>query len=279
VHSLVLDSEEERRIYRFYLTEEDAVTAFQKGEVDQVSDLSRSYGLDDWEQVVVDESLRQDRYLAVFFDIRDPRFSKSVRQALNYALPKVNGEERAISPIDPRSWVYLEGGKEYSYDLQRALERILAELPGEPLNFTLTTTNTFRDDAAEIEQAWEAFGDQAYEACQNSEDVENKNLCENVRIDVAVRISNFPDTNDFDTLLIAQEIPPDPDQYYLWHSEQPTNFTGYKNTRIDSLLEQGRQVAEREERRAIYQEFQQFFLEDSPAVFLRHVWSYEIARE
>lgn len=276
---LILDSEEERQTYRFYLTEDAAITAFKKGRVDILSDMGNTHGLENWDNVTIDSTLRTDRYLGVFFNIRDPRFNKNIRQALNYAMPKPTGEERAISPINPESWVYLEGGKDYEYDLERAVERILDEVPRQPLQFTLTTTNMFREDADRVKQAWESFGDTAVERCTVSEDIQNTSLCENLNINVSVRYTNFPDTNNFDTLLIGQEIPPDPDQYYLWHSEQPTNFTGYKNTRIDKLLEQGRQIAEREERRAIYQQFQQFFLEDSPAVFLRHLRSYEIIRD
>jgi peptide/nickel transport system substrate-binding protein len=79
-------------------------------------------------------------------------------------------------------------------------------------------------------------------------------------------------------LLIGQESPLDPDQYANWHSEQATNFSGYKNTRIDNLLEKGRTAKEQRERIEIYQEFQQFFLEDAPAVFLQHLESYSVQR-
>ena len=78
---------------------------------------------------------------------------------------------------------------------------------------------------------------------------------------------------------MGQESPPDPDQYFLWHSEQPTNFTRYKNTRIDSLLEKGRKTLDQQERTTIYQEFQQFLLEDPPAIFLRHLQSFELQRK
>jgi peptide/nickel transport system substrate-binding protein len=79
-------------------------------------------------------------------------------------------------------------------------------------------------------------------------------------------------------LLLGQEIPIDPDQYVMWHSSQATNFTNYKNTRIDSLLEKGRQTTEIAERRTIYQEFQQYLLEDPPAIFLKYLDNISIAR-
>jgi ABC-type transport system substrate-binding protein len=91
-------------------------------------------------------------------------------------------------------------------------------------------------------------------------------------------VSNFPDTNNYQLLLIGQESSIDPDQYFMWHSAQPTNFTRYKNTRIDSLLERGPQETDVTERRAIYQEFQQFLLEDPPAIFLRYLNNYSLAR-
>ena len=78
---------------------------------------------------------------------------------------------------------------------------------------------------------------------------------------------------------MGQEIPVDPDQYFLWHSDQSTNFTNYQNTRIDSLLEKGRQTIDQNKRKEVYQEFQQFMLEDPPAIFLRHLFSFDVKRD
>jgi len=105
-----------------------------------------------------------------------------------------------------------------------------------------------------------------------------KNCVTILGINLRIKISNFPDTNNFQLLLMGQSIPTDPDQYFMWHSTQATNFTRYKNTRIDSLLERGRQTIDTEERKSIYQEFQQFLLEDPPAVFLRYLERFSIAR-
>ena len=97
-------------------------------------------------------------------------------------------------------------------------------------------------------------------------------------MEISIRISNFPDSNNFQLLLIGQNIPADPDQYDLWHSDQSPNFTKCKNARIDNLLYKGLQTYDVKERTAIYQEFQQFFLEDPPAIFLRYLPSYTIRR-
>jgi peptide/nickel transport system substrate-binding protein len=275
---VVLDNATERLIYRFYLTESDAVLAFKRGEVDELPDFSSSYDIANWPNVGIQETLNTNQYLAVFFNNASPIFPKNVRQALSYALEKPTGVERAYGPINPLSWAYLEGGRSYDKDLDRAVERMLDEPPSQPINFELTTTGTFSQDAEQIKQQWESFGQLASEKCQQNGDIKDKNVCNNVKVQVVIRVTNFPDTSNFQALLIGQQIPPDPDQYHLWHSDQSTNFTQYKNTRIDALLEKGRTTPEKTERRALYQEFQQFFLEDAPAVFLRHLKSYDITR-
>ncbi len=276
---LVIDGPADRRTYRFYQNEEDAVSAFKRGEVDVVTNLSLPHDIGEWKTTRTSENLHQERYLAVFFNLNSPLFTKNVRQALAYSIHKPQDETRAYGPISPLSWAYLEAGKSYEYDIARAVERLLSEIPQQKLEFELLTTTTYVSRAESIKQDWEEFGERAVRDCQNEAKIEDKNSCENLRIKVNIKVSNFPDTSNFQTILIGQESPPDPDQYYLWHSDQSTNFFGYKNTRIDALLEKGRQVNEKQERKAIYQEFQQFLLEDCPAIFLEHLKSYEVSRK
>ncbi len=278
ITQITLDSPKERLIYRFYLTERDLILAYKKGEVDLIPDLTNPRDLTDWSNTQVTPFINYDHYLAVFFNNAHSVFNKNVRQALAYATRKPADQTRAIGPINPNSWAYLEGGKDYEYDLTRAVERLLDSLPPEPMDLTLTTTSFFIKEAEELKKQWEELGQQAVQACQNEQEIENKDLCQNAKIKLNLKISNFPDTNNFELLLVGQEIPADPDQYFLWHSEQPTNFTNYKNTRIDSLLEKGRQTINHKERLAAYQEFQQFLLEDPPAVFLKYLYTYQVQR-
>lgn len=276
---LVTESRATRKVYRFFLTEPEAVAAFKKGQVDKLPDLTQPYDIGGWSTTTVSRTLQTNRYLAAFFNMNNPQFKKNVRQSLSYALPKPDDETRAVGPIDPNSWVFLDAGKSYEYDLVRAKERMLDSLPEEPLAFSVTTTSIFSQQAEEVKAAWEAFGQEMETHCLAKAQGEDKEKCSNTRISVEIKITPVPDTSNFEVLLIGQQSPSDPDQYFMWHSNQPTNFTNYKNTRIDSLLERGRTVAEREERRAIYQEFQQFILEDAPAVFINHLYRYEVARK
>ncbi len=276
---LVVDGEGERYIYRFYQTEDDAIIAFKRGEIDSLPNLSREYQVYNWPNVTVEKKLNLNQYLALFFNTRNPKFSKGVRQALSYALEKKQGEERALGPISPLSWAYLPGGKTYDKDWERGSERLLSEPPAEPLKIEIMTSTLFAKEAEEIKSTWEAFGQKVSEDCKKSGAIKDKSVCENTKITVAIRINNFPDTSNFETLLVGQQIPSDPDQYALWHSNESTNFTGYKNTRIDNLLEKGRQTYDLQERTEIYQEFQQFFLEDPPAIFLRYLPNYSLERK
>lgn len=275
---ITLDSIDERRIYRFYFSEDELVLAFKRGEIDIANDLSQPYSFQSWKNVTLEKNVRTDRYLGLFFDNNNPLFPKNVRQALSYAFAKPTDETRAIGPINPNSWAYLESGKSYDYDLERAIERILDDPPTKIMEFTLTTTSEFQKEAEEIKTQWEDFFSKAKESCNEDKNIEDKNLCDNLNAKINLKITNFPDLNNFETLLIGQEIPTDPDQYSLWHSDQGTNFTHYKNTRIDALLERGRTTVDQTERKEIYQEFQQFFLEDAPAVFIKYLNSYKVSR-
>ncbi len=278
LNQLSLDGPDDRIVYRFYLTEQDALMSFKKGEIDLLRDITNPKELKDWDNINIEKKINYDQYLAVFFNNQDPLLQKNIRQALSYAVEKEEGDTRALGPINPNSWAYFEGGKSYKKVMNRAVERMLEGLPPQPLDLTLTTTSLFADQAEKMKQEWEELGDLTFEQCQQDEDIENKDLCNNALTSIHLKITNFPDTNNFQLLLVGQEIPNDPDQYFLWHSEQATNFTNYQNTRIDSLLEKGRQTLDQQERKAAYQEFQQFLLEDPPAIFLRHLYSYNISR-
>lgn len=278
ITQLTIDSPEERIIYRFYLTENDAIQAFAKGEIDILNNIHDISLVKDWPRIVIASEINHSQYLALFFNNAHPNFTKNIRQAFSYAIAKADDKTRALGPINPNSWAYLAGGKAYEKNLDRAIERLLDGLPSQAMDVTLTTTSLFTKEAEDIKQQLSEMLNRAYEKCVSSKSVENKDLCENLKYNFEIRINNFPDTNNFDLLLIGQESPLDPDQYFLWHSGQPTNFMNYKNTKIDSLLEKGRQETNQQERIALYQEFQQFLLEDPPAVFLRYLQSYSLKR-
>ena len=58
-----------------------------------------------------------------------------------------------------------------------------------------------------------------------------------------------------------------------------SNFTHFKNARIDKLLEDGRKSTNKEERKLLYQEFQTLLVKESPVIFLEAIKTYTIERK
>ena len=61
----------------------------------------------------------------------------------------------------------------------------------------------------------------------------------------------------------------DPDPFATLHSDGGNNFTCYSNPRMDELIEQGVQIADPEQRKPIYDEIQEIFVEDVPVLYLQ----------
>lgn len=259
ITQLTLKSEEKKIIYRFYNTEETAILAFKLGEVDKILELSSPRELANWTNTTIQNVIHYDRYVAVFFNNdSDLLSSKRLRQALTYAISlKPTGEQRVISPINPNSWAFNPQVKLYEFDLETArklLEEEMEENQNLNLNIELTTTLPHLKTAELIKEDWN-----------------------NIGFNTTVKVLTYlPDS--FQALLIAQEIPPDPDQYIFWHSIQNTNLTKYNSPMIDKLLEDGRQTLDIKERTQIYQDFQRFLVEDSPAAFLYHHETFTVTR-
>lgn len=245
------------REYRFYRTEAQAITAYKRGDVDMIEDLSEPFDLETWGKSRVESHVRYDRIVTLFFNVKEPVLSeKSFRQALAYAVPTVN-EERAISPISKRSWAYTDSVRRYSFDetqVQKLLKSSTTATQSGQL--TLTTFSPYVPLAELIANSWNSMG-----------------------IPTTVRVANDI-AGGYQVLLTAQFVPPDPDQYPFWHSTQTLiNSTGYGNVKIDKLLEDGRKELDPEKRKKIYADFARRLVEDAPAVFLFYPKSYTVSRQ
>ena len=258
---LDLESLTQKLRYKFYPSETSAMTAYKLGEVDYLEEITNPKVLKDWQNTHTTENVHTDRYVAVFFNTQDALLAdKNFRQALTYAIPnKDPGGHRALGPLNPNSWAYNPQVKPYKTDLKRAKE-LITKIKAEDKEFNptirLDTTLAYLDTAEKIKQAWADIG-------VNSE----------------VRVITYP-PSEYQALLIAHQIPADPDQYTLWHSTQKdSNITKLINPKIDKLLEDGRRTMDQEQREQIYFDFQRFLLEESPAAFLFHPSTYTIFRK
>ncbi|HUW24762.1 MAG TPA: ABC transporter substrate-binding protein [Patescibacteria group bacterium] len=244
------------KLYRFYNNEKELKMAFNLGEIDVIKNLIDLESLYLGSSVEVTQNLMASAYLAVFLDTSRPPFGeKTFRQALAYAIPKPEGQGRAISPLSPSSWAFNPDIKPYHQDLDHAKKLLSQESPETKVKITLSTFPQYEKIANEIRDSWQQIG-----------------------IEVTVQIVTFI-PEEFDALLIAREISRDPDQYYFWHSTQLGNLSKFKSPRIDKLLEDGRKTLSREERKNIYYDFQRFLVEESPVIFLSHPVTYAIVRE
>ncbi|MER3439084.1 MAG: hypothetical protein C4346_16685 [Chloroflexota bacterium] len=63
---------------------------------------------------------------------------------------------------------------------------------------------------------------------------------------------------------------PDDGHWNFFHSTGPWNTHGYKNERVDQLLEQTRQIPNQEERARLFQEIQSILQQDVAYAFLYH---------
>lgn len=285
IKELTLDSQDNRIVYRFYPTEHSALVAFKLGEVDKVEGLLDTEDMSTWKNVNVTPTVHTDQYVGVFFNIAytdgqsAPFSNKQLRQALNFALTKPD-HDRFLSPISKQSWAYVTDEADldhYDRDITQAVSLLVKAETVSKLNIELQTTPSYADEADRVKHDWEELGNRAADMCRIDKD-SVKEQCENKRMTVNVRISNFPDTENYQVMLVGQQIPHDPDQYNLWHSTQPTNITHYKNPRIDKLLEDGRRSQNKEERKLIYQEFQRTIVKDSPVIFLHAISTFDVSR-
>ncbi|KPJ70798.1 hypothetical protein AMJ51_00925 [Microgenomates bacterium DG_75] len=260
IHKLVLvPAKEEAKpnlIFHFYPNEEAAKTGYKLGEVDYLEDIFFPNELEGWGNTHIESSIKYDRYTAIFFNTQTEKFAdKPVRQALAYAIDK-KWQPRALSSFSPDSWAYNSMVKAYDQDLKNA-KNLLGQNGGQVTieKINLATVPSLLGIAEQIKADWQKLG-----------------------IETEIQLIHSP-SEEFEALLVSQQIPRDADQYVLWHSTQVTNLSKYKSPKLDKLLEDGRKTLNQDERKKIYQDFQRFLVEDSPAIFLFHPTVYSISRK
>lgn len=240
----------------FYPTEQSLKTAFALGEVTEASGLSstdfRNISFDKFNATTVKKDVDHTHLVTLFYNVTDENLSdRKLRLALNYALPDQFGPgEKAYLPYYPKSIYFNEDISERHQDFEHA--KLL--LPNSKTKLTITTLKKYSPIAKEVAKSWKKIG-------INSKIVE---------------VDSVPDK--FQIFLSDFNLPNDPDQYVLWHSNQLSNITKYKNLRIDKLLEDGRKTSNIGERQKIYSDFQRFLLDDMPASFLYFPYSYTVTR-
>lgn len=226
-------------------------------------------------------SARLSEYGLVLLNLANPDLpffqEREVRQALLHALDRqriiddVLGGQALVahSPLVPGTWAYKDGTPRYDYDPEAAAALldhtgwVLASDEGgvrnkerQRLAFTLLTSS--EPERAEMAQMladqWAAVG---------------------VTVTVATaapqEVRQALEDRDFEAALVHLALPGDPDPYPFWHQTQieaGQNYAGFDHRRISEVIEQARVIVSRERRLKLYDEFQELFAEEVPALLL-----------
>ncbi len=252
-------------IYQFYPTVDAIKLAFAIGEVTQMSGLSDTMlGKTDFKQfpsAVITKNVDYRNLVTLFYNTTDSTLSdKRIRDALGYGLPDTFSQGlRNSTPYPPTLWASSADVSPVSQDFSHA-KLLLAAASGDAknstLNLSMKTLPEYQDVAKSIAKAWENIG---------------------IKTKIEV-VNSVP--SSFQIFLGKFTLPRDPDQYSLWHSDQPNNISNYdKNKRIDKLLEDGRTTTDIDERKKIYSDFQKYLLDDPPAAFLFFPYDYTVTRK
>jgi peptide/nickel transport system substrate-binding protein len=251
--------------YSFYPSEQALKIAFAMGEVNAAIGLSDDSFKDtrfaEFPKVSASKVTNKNLLVTLFYNTQDPVLSdKRIRNALNYALPAVFPQgERSHLPYPSQSQFINAELVERVQDIDHALallDTVKKEASGSAATQTVTikTLAKYKDTAEYIKNAWGLIG------------LETK----------IEEVDRVPES--FQIYLGDFVVSKDPDQYTLWHSAQQNNITKYKNLRIDKLLEDGRKTVDFRARKEIYDNFQKYLLDDSPASFLYFPQEIEIKR-
>jgi len=219
-------------------------------------------------------------YVYLGLNLRDPRFAdRRVRQAFAHAINKrelIDGvrlglAREATGPYKPGTWQYNPNVRTYPYDLAQA-RALLADAGwtekdpdgvllknGQPFKFELLTAQG-SDEGRKVAEIIQAS---------------LKDLGVNVEIRViewAALLKEYIKKRNFEAMILAWGITPDPDQFDIWHSSKTSpdelNRIGYANPEVDGLLEKGRSTCVEAERKQYYDRLQVVLAEDQPIVFL-----------
>ena len=204
------------------------------------------------------------------FNLKNEKFKdKKVRQALSLAINRKElidilffGYGRVCNgPFLPGTFAYDENVEEIKQDVQKAKELLKEAGYDEKNPFTFevitSTGNDIRINAAQILQ----------------------NQLEKVGVKMKIRVMEwqaFLNTvvhpRNFESIILGWSMPLTPDAYPLWHSSSDKlggfNLPGYKNEKVDELIEKGLNTINNDELSKIYKEIFKQISDDLPYLFL-----------
>lgn len=213
------------------------------------------------------------------FNLKDPRFQdKNVRQALTYGLNRqgfVDSYYKGYAnvcnePFSPAQWAYTDDVNQYKYDPDKAGRMLDAA------GWKLNSSDGYRyKDGKKFTINWLTYTGSKYEDALIP-------IVQDSWKKIGVEV--IPQALDFNTLLdkadkrqyeiynMAWNLVPDPDNMQIFHSSQDvpggSNNMAYHSAENDKLLEDGLKVADKTQRKEIYQKWAKVINDDCPFIFL-----------
>jgi len=270
-------------ILRFYISEEEAVSAFNRKEVDGLmlqtaQNKNQLRGIENSSFF----SLPSLRVYAIFFNTDHELLGASyIREAINYAINRDNILNKlfsnegkiAIGPIPPTlpgSSPNLVG---YSYNLQKTVEileknkwvkneegiyekKLGKDKETTPLKFTIITTKSIQLAATLIK-----------------DDLKSAGIDSELKIvSLGELQQSYIRTKNYEAMLIGESYTSAADPYVFWHGaaikDPGLNLSLYNNKKVNKILEDARLISDPAKRATKLEEFQKLVLSDAPAAFL-----------
>lgn len=272
-------------VFKFYKTEDEAISALLKREIDCLSHLSiNKYPLIKNKKNFKISSLLLPRYYAIFFNQgQNPLLSQlKIRQALELAIDKsellkevLNNQALILNSAISQGFLGFdeELNQKNSYNPEAALSLLkeagLEDFDGDhflekkdknkiiklEINLTYPDNEQLDRVAQFIKKSWENIG-----------------LKTNLLKTGLDEISAILVKRNYEALIFGNVYGQNPDLYAFWHSSQVAspglNLNLYRNAKLDSLLEESRQTNNEEKRVIDLLAIQKIIDEDKPAIFL-----------
>ncbi|MBL7053121.1 MAG: peptide ABC transporter substrate-binding protein [Candidatus Portnoybacteria bacterium] len=268
---------------KFYNTQSDLISAYQKRQIDGLSFLSTA----NQSKLRTDLNLNKINlpiYYAVFFNQTESKAlsDKVVRNALAYATNKeeiinqvLQGQSTLVNSPLLSGWLgYDSETKIYDFTLEHA-QNILEEANWKDLDNDGIREKTINDEEVKLEITllttdWPELEQTAQLLQEQWQKIGMKVNLE--IIDTVTIQQEYIRPRQYQALLFGEVLNADPDPFAFWHSSQRKdpglNLALYNNKKVDTLLEEARQSMDQEVRIQKYVEFQKLLIEDMPVIFL-----------
>lgn len=280
-------------IFRYYSTSEEALAAYQAGEVEGIGEVDNSI----LEEVLAESDLsiytaREPLLTMVYLNLSDPEVNflqtADFRRALMMAINRdliieniYNGQAvPANGPIMQGTWAYYDDLEVVTYDLSEAQDLFESTgvtydeveevyLTEDDLEVAVTLlypdTTEHAAIAQQIKSDWEALGVKVTLDAQPYETV----------------IENL-EAREYQTALVDINLTgsPDPDPYPFWGQAQVQsgqNYAEWEDSTASEYLEEARMTTDVSERERLYRNFQVLFMREMPSLPLFYpVYTYAI---